>query len=107
MKKIIKIIKNKGSAPYEAKGFRSGFVILFAVTLASIILAVTLGAINVALKEIKFSTNAKDTNNAFFAADVGVECAEYYDKSTINAFPVAGPATSISCPIPTTPSFSG
>jgi len=86
MAKIILKIKNK-----------KGFVLLFAVTLTALILSITLGVTNIALREIKFGTNARDTNNAFFAADVGIECAEYYDRGDINRFPVGGSATSITC----------
>jgi len=58
-----------------------GFVMLFAVTLSSILLAVTLGVVNIALKEMKFGTNARDTNDAFFAADTAIESALFKDKS--------------------------
>ena len=85
--------KDKGHVPYEAKGFRSGFVILFAVTISSIILAIALGVANIALKEVKFSTDARETNNAFFAADTGIECALFNDKSTSNSFVGDGSGT--------------
>lgn len=70
------------------------FVLLFAVTLSAILLSVALGVSNIAFKEVKFSTSAKDTNDAFFAADTGIECAAYYDRpydasiesQNINAF---------------------
>jgi hypothetical protein len=68
-----------------------GFVILFAVILSTIILSITLGVTNIALKEIKFGTSAKDTNNAFFAADTGAECALLNDKSTGSAFVSSSP----------------
>ncbi|MEK7081105.1 MAG: hypothetical protein AAB902_01830 [Patescibacteria group bacterium] len=64
-----------------------GFVILFVVTLSSILLAIALGAANIALKEIKFGTSAKDTNNAFFAADSGAELALFNDK-TLGYYPI-------------------
>ncbi len=64
----------------------SGFVILYVVILSSIILSMALGVSNIALKEIKFSTSAKNTNDAFFAADTGAECALYYDKSSTSVF---------------------
>lgn len=57
------------------------FVILFAVTISAILLAVALGVANIAFREVRFSTNAQATNNAFFAADTGVECALLYDYS--------------------------
>ena len=85
-----------------------GFVILFAVTLSSILLAIALGVANIALKEVKFGTSAKNTNNAFFAADTGAECALFYDKLSGSSFPIEGPATPINCASATiTPSFSG
>jgi len=56
-----------------------GFVILFAVVLSSIILTITLGVANISLKELNFSTSVRATNDAFFAADTGAECALYYD----------------------------
>src|SRR3989338_5938373 len=87
----------KRPTPYEAGSFHSGFVLLFAVTLSAILLAIGLGVANIALKEVKFGTNARDANNAFFAADIGVECALYNDKSTVDKFPSDGPATMIKC----------
>lgn len=92
---INKIQKNK---VYPAKQRRNGgFVILFAVTLSAILLSIALGVTNIAFKEIKFGTSDKDTNVAFFAADVGAECALFYDRSdpAKNAF--TGTATSITC----------
>lgn len=85
---MIKKIKkqNRGPAPYEAKGFRSGFVILFAVTISAILLSIALGVTNIAFREIKFSTSVKDSNDAFFAADTGIECASFNDKSTSTVF---------------------
>lgn len=65
-----------------------GFVILFAVTLSSIILAIALGITNVALKEVKFGTNARDTNDAFFAADTATEYAFFTDKYPNSSFVV-------------------
>ena len=63
-----------------------GFVILFAVTLASILLAIALGVANIALKELKFGTSARDTNDAFFAADTGIEYVLFNDKYPTSAY---------------------
>lgn len=59
----------------------TGFVILFAVTLSAILLSIALGIGNIALKEIKFNISEKDSNEALFAADVGIECALFNDKT--------------------------
>ncbi len=73
------------------------FVLLFAVTISAILLVITLGVANIAYREIRFGTSAKDTNEAFFAADAGVECALLYDRSdpTKNIF--TGEASSMNC----------
>ncbi|MCE9585466.1 hypothetical protein K8Q94_02495 [Candidatus Nomurabacteria bacterium] len=59
----------------------NGFVLLFAILLSSMIMAIALGVSNIALKELKFSISAKDTNDAFLSADTGIECALYLDRS--------------------------
>lgn len=85
--------KNSGPALYGVKNSRSGFVILFVVTLSSILLSIALGVANIALKEVKFGTSARDANDAFFAADTGIECALFYDyaKGSNNSFGGTGP----------------
>ncbi len=85
---------------------KKGFVILFAVTLAAILLAVAVGIANIAQNEVRFGTLAKNTDDAFFSADTGAECALFYDKSTGSSFPIGGPASPIGCTA-TTPTFSG
>jgi len=73
----------------EDKNQKKGFVILFAVILTSIILSVSLGLADITYKEISFATSAKNTGEAFFAADTGAECAIYYDYTgavTLNGF---------------------
>ncbi|OGI61095.1 hypothetical protein A2814_02045 [Candidatus Nomurabacteria bacterium RIFCSPHIGHO2_01_FULL_38_19] len=69
----------------------NAFVILFTVVISSILLSITLGITNIAVKELKFSTSAKDTNEAFFAADTGIESVLLLDK----------PPASICTPSPT------
>lgn len=72
----------------------SGFVILFAVTVSSILLAIALGVSNIALKEVKFSTNARNTNDAFFAADTGIEYTLFHDKTSSGDYPAPAPGNS-------------
>ena len=79
------------------KNQNAGFVLLFAVTLSSILLAVALGVASIAEKEIKFGTSIRETNDAFLAADTGIECAIFHDKSSATAFPLEGQETSINC----------
>ena len=82
-----------------------GFVLLFAVTLTAILFAIAIGISNIALKELNFSTSAQDSNDSFFAADVGVECALYEDKSAKFPAQTTNPNLTISCNN-TVPTFS-
>lgn len=87
-----------------------GFVMLFAVTISSILLAMAIGVANIALKEVKFGASATDANKAFFAADTGAECALFHDKLVGSSFPIdgVGAATSITCGFDYIPvSFTG
>lgn len=76
-----KFQKNKKPVQFHFYKSGAGFVLLFAVTLAAILLAMALGVTNIALRELKFGTNARDTNDAFFAADSGAEYALFHDKA--------------------------
>lgn len=88
-----------------------GFIILFAVTLASLLLSIALGIASVAYREVTFSTSAREANDAFLAADTGAECILSNDKQS-SALPVTGtPDTivTINCgadPITVTPDFT-
>ncbi len=92
---ITKIKKNR-TRPAKLQRSR-GFVILFAVTIAAIFLSIALGVANIALKENKFGTSAKSSNEAFFAADMGQECAFLNDKSSASSFVSSGGTGNIQC----------
>jgi len=90
--------KKRGPAQYRKRKLSgSGFVILFAVTISAILLAMALGASNIAFREIKFSTNAVGSNNALFAADTAIECALYYDHPSHTIFSDVPTAPSMNC----------
>ncbi len=69
-----------------------GFVILFAVTVSAILLSIALGILSVSQKEIKFGSSAQEANNAFYAADTGIESVLFNDKSNTPYVPASGTA---------------
>ena len=71
-----------------------GFIILFAMTLASLLLSIALGIANVSYRELTFSTSARESNDAFLAADTGAECILSHDKQS-EPLPVIGVSGSI------------
>jgi hypothetical protein len=79
---------------------QKGFVILFAILVAAIVLAIAIGISNVAYKEILLSASARESHYSFFSADTGAECALYYDLK-LDLFAAdantAGPVNNINC----------
>lgn len=57
----------------------TGFAMLFAVLTASLLLTIGISIFNISFKELSISTNARESQIAFFAADSARECALYWD----------------------------
>lgn len=57
----------------------SGYTLLFAVLVASVVLGIGISILNISKKEFLIATSARDSSAAFYAADTGVECAIYAD----------------------------
>lgn len=66
-------------APSRRPAARTGFVLLYAVMTASIVLAVGVSIISIALKQLSISTLGRESQYAFYAANTGAECALYWD----------------------------
>ena len=65
---------------------QSGFTVLFAVLVASILLAVGASIFNITVKNLLFSSSGRDSLKAFSAADAGLECAQYWDRNSDGIF---------------------
>lgn len=65
----------------------SGVALFVAVLTAGIALAIGAGVLNITLKEIKLSSLGRESSEAFYAADTGLECALYWDVNQ-DVFPL-------------------
>lgn len=74
----------------------SGFIILLAVVLTSIVLAITVGIASIAYREVLLSRTATDAQASFSSADSGAECALLHDVKTVPSL-FSTLATSINC----------
>lgn len=63
----------------KVKKQNKGFVALFTVLIAAVVLSMAVGIASIALKQIVLSASATDANKSFYAADTGIECALYHD----------------------------
>ena len=64
---------------------QSGFVILFAMIISTIILILGSGIFSIAYKEALLQSSDTETLHALYAADAGVECALYLDAAIVPA----------------------
>lgn len=87
---------------------KSGFVVLFAVLISSIVMTISFGLLNIAVKEIILSSSGRESQFGFYAADAGAECALYWDikgllGDGVSVFPtstnstIPAPGTNILC----------
>jgi len=75
-----------------------GFTLLIAILVIGIILAIGLSILNITLKEFILSGIARESAIALGAADAGMECALYWDRSSQgDTFDVGAAASSITC----------
>ncbi len=64
------------------------FTLLFAVLVSSLVLAVGASVITVALKQLRLSGSARDSQYAFYAANTGIECAIFWDLNDVDGLAV-------------------
>ncbi|MEK9153874.1 MAG: pilus assembly PilX N-terminal domain-containing protein [Patescibacteria group bacterium] len=76
---------------------QKGFTLLLSALIASIVLALGTSIFQLAHKELKLSSIGRDSQFAFYAADTGAECAQYWDYR-YERFPTTTPTSvAITC----------
>jgi Tfp pilus assembly protein PilX len=56
---------------------QQGFALLMTLIVVTVVLAIGITVLDVSTKQLRLSTNAKDSEIAFQAANAGMECARY------------------------------
>ena len=62
----------------ETRNQQSGFALLMALIVVSVVVSIGLTVLDLTLKQVRLSTNSKDSETAFHAANAGLECARYW-----------------------------
>ncbi len=66
--------------------YKRGIALYIAITVTGALVLVSYAIIEIALKQIAISSIGRDSQQAFYAADTGAECAVYWDiKNPTNA----------------------
>lgn len=62
-----------------ATNYKRGIALYIAITVTGALVLVSYAIIEIALKQIAISSIGRDSQQAFYAADTGAECAIYWD----------------------------
>lgn len=57
-----------------------GFALLITIIVVGVVLSVGLAVLDLSIKQVNLSTNAKQSEIAFHAANAGMECARYWRR---------------------------
>jgi hypothetical protein len=63
-----------------ARTTKSGVALYISILVAALILSIGLSIGNIYVKETNLSISSRESQIAFYAADSGLECAQYWDK---------------------------
>lgn len=75
--------------------------LFIAIVIMGILLFISFAVVNIAVKSTLFANSGRESQFAFYAADAGIECAEYWDAKfdpNVSKFAIDAPSgTSITC----------
>ena len=77
------------------KNSESGFALLMTLIVVTVVISIGLSVLDLSIKQIRLSTNARDSEIAFHAANAGMECARFWRRSgsdemeTGQSFPIS------------------
>ncbi len=58
---------------------KAGFTVLYSLLVISLLISISLGIFDIALRDFALAQSSAESHVAFYAADAGMECALYYD----------------------------
>ena len=79
--------------PFIRRSSQSGFALLLTLLVVSVLIAIGLTVLDLSIKQIRLSTNAKESESAFHAANAGVECARYWRRIASTTMETGGSIT--------------
>jgi len=68
----------------------NGFALLMTLIVVSVLISIGLVIVDLTLKQVRLSTNTKDSESAFHAANAGLECARYWRRVASSTMETGG-----------------
>jgi Tfp pilus assembly protein PilX len=77
---------------YSAEN-KTGFALLMTLIVVSVLISIGLTVLDLSIKQVRLSTNARESEIAFHAANAGMECARYWRRAASTTMEVGGAIT--------------
>jgi hypothetical protein len=61
---------------------KQGFALLMTLIVVTVVISIGLSVLDLSIKQVRLSTNARDSEIAFHAANAGMECARFVRRSS-------------------------
>jgi len=75
---------------------KSGFALLISLIVVGVVVSIGLTILDVTVKQMSLSTNSKESESAFHAANAGLECIQHWRLKDADDFEV-GDSVSVTC----------
>ena len=69
----------------------SGFALLMTLIVVGVVLSIGMSILDLSIKQVKLSSNAKESEIAFHAANAGMECARYWRRASTDDMEIGNP----------------
>jgi Tfp pilus assembly protein PilX len=69
---------------------QSGFALLMTLIVVTVVILIGLSVLDLSIKQLRLSTNARDSEIAFHAANGGMECARFWRRASSDAMETGG-----------------
>lgn len=73
----------------------SGFALLMTLIVVGVVLSVGVSILDLSVKQVKLSTNAKESETSFHAANAGMECARYWRRASASLMETGQPISPV------------
>lgn len=72
---------------------KTGFALLMTLIVVSVLISIGLTVLDLSIKQVRLSTNARESEIAFHAANAGMECARYVRRAASSTMEAGGAIT--------------
>lgn len=72
---------------------QNGFALLMTLILVGVLVSIGLSVLELSIKQVQLSTNARDSEIAFHAANAGMECSRYWRRTEADAMEIGDEIT--------------